>query len=337
MTGKLPSVTGNGPSHDKQGVNMADTEINRANRKTDKRNRNSTNAETPYWLGNYPFKAKEKRPCLLKKTEGLPRTYGVEPNDIHVCLHVSTDKITCSEFHVCPGKFFDPPDIHSGDEAYYISKGTATVLNPDDGSVHIAEEGDFVLIPEGVWHQAFNFSADKLEVLTMFGKDMLAFDHDWPNIRYPGDPSHFKGTQSEIASRLKALNPQRAGQKQLHQHGSIEVIKSGEGLNTIRAEEGLSLISFYISNETLHAGIIIIPPRGRSDLHSHNGDEVIYCLNESIAVRIVAEKETINPSAPDRYIVNCSDRFFIPKGVEHQYTNYSDKAIKLVFCMAPDL
>jgi hypothetical protein len=35
-----------------------------------------------------------------------------------------------------PGSRFEPPDIHTGEEVYFLLKGTLTIFNPQTGDVH---------------------------------------------------------------------------------------------------------------------------------------------------------------------------------------------------------
>ncbi|MCD6318654.1 hypothetical protein J7M02_06260 [Candidatus Aerophobetes bacterium] len=103
----------------------------------------------PEHHGRFPFEPGEKSPVVLKRGDNLARLYGKEPNYIATRTCVSTDKIHTSEFSVLSGKYFDPPDIHIGDEVYYVKEGKAHILNPETGQVHNIAEGDFFYIPAG--------------------------------------------------------------------------------------------------------------------------------------------------------------------------------------------
>ena len=291
----------------------------------------------PDWFGSYPFKPHEKRPCVLKECDGLRRIYGRAPHDIETHLHVSTDRVTCSEFRVRPGEYFDPPDIHSGDEVYYILRGKATVFNPDDGDVRVAEEGDFFLIPGGVWHQTFNFSDAELVILTAFGKDMLALDEGWPHITYTKKPVYFKGAAGQGAGRLTMLGNLPSVDSSREQGRDMTAIRKGEALNLIHGETNHVLVSFYVSNDTLHSGLMTVPAGGRSDPEAHKGDEVTYCLRGRASVLIAGHERDSTSVEAERYEVRPGDRLLIPEGVEHRYINFAEETAELLFTIAPEL
>ena len=97
----------------------------------------------PNHHGRFPFPPDKKRSALLKREMRMPRLYGKGQNFIATYTCASTNKIHVSTFTILPGKFFDPPDIHVGDEVYYITKGKAQIFNPETGEVLNAKKGDF--------------------------------------------------------------------------------------------------------------------------------------------------------------------------------------------------
>ncbi|MCL5985620.1 MAG: cupin domain-containing protein [Actinobacteria bacterium] len=121
----------------------------------------------PSWMGNHPFPPDKKRPVLINKKDEVITVYGSGKEKISPHIAISTDKILISTWHVPPGQTFQPPDIHSGDEPYYVLKGTATVVNPETGQVVEANEGDAVLIPAKCWHQVYNFTEEDLIIVAI--------------------------------------------------------------------------------------------------------------------------------------------------------------------------
>lgn len=119
----------------------------------------------PWWAMKYPFASDEKKPALIKTEDEIYSIYGFGPNKINVRLSCSTDKILTSIWIVPPGQCFEPADIHSGDEPYYILKGVATIINPETGQVIEAKAGDAVLIPAQCWHQTYNFTDEDMELI----------------------------------------------------------------------------------------------------------------------------------------------------------------------------
>jgi len=110
-------------------------------------------------------------------------------------MHVSTDKVTCTEFSVPPGEYFSPPDIHTGDEVYYVLAGTATVLNPETGEVLTADKGDAVLIPKGAWHQTFNFTDEALTLLCSFAPEVWSGGDRGAPREFSGKTILYKGEE----------------------------------------------------------------------------------------------------------------------------------------------
>lgn len=155
----------------------------------------SAGGETPQWAGRHPFAPDQKKPALLTREMSIPRMYGAPPHHVPTYLHVSTDKLTCTEFAVAPGEYFSPPDIHTGDEVYYVLEGTATVLNVETGEVHTAGEGDVMLIPKGTWHQTFNFTDERLTLLCSFAPELWYGGDQGAPREFAGGTIFYKGTE----------------------------------------------------------------------------------------------------------------------------------------------
>lgn len=296
------------------------------------------NNRAPHWLGNYPFKQSKRKPRVLKKKgDALLRIFGHEPHDVEVRLHVSTDKITCAEFRVQPGGYFDPPDIHSGPEIYYVLKGKATIFNPKTGFVCQADQGDFAFIREGQWHQTFNFCDEELQILTAFGRNMLPFEHGWPKLRYPGKPAYSSGISDALPLRLKTWQKYLANQTIRMQGEGIFVKKKDEAINLIHGEKNHVLVSLYIHTDGMQSGIVVVPARGRSDFETHKGDKVIYSLKGCVSAVIETEDQSSESVNAERYEVGSGEWMLIPQGTKHQYINYSSERVELLFTVAPKL
>jgi gentisate 1,2-dioxygenase len=134
-------------------------------------------AKLPKWYRRFPFAPGRKKPHILREGDAIKRIYGQEPNSIETFLHLSTDQLHVAEFHLEPGATFDPPDIHGGDEIYYMISGEVEVLDPDSGRIVTARAGDFVVIPEGVFHRTYNFSSEPAVILTGFAPDLIPGDY----------------------------------------------------------------------------------------------------------------------------------------------------------------
>jgi len=149
-------------------------------------------APVPKHHGRFPFEPNQKKPVVLREEMKLPRLYGTEQNLIATYTWASTDKIHVSEFIVLPGKFFDPPDIHVGDEVYYVKKGKAKLFNPETGQVLEAKEGDFVYIPAETWHQVWNFGSEEVIMLNWIAPQLWSEDKRGTSISFTKKPKFYK-------------------------------------------------------------------------------------------------------------------------------------------------
>lgn len=154
---------------------------------------NRGQSSMPYWLGRHPFEPADKRPVHLGRGGTIPRIVGKGSHRIGTHLYLSTDRITCTDFCVQPGEYFEPPDIHSGDEVYFVLEGTATVLNPETGEVLRVEQGESLLIPKGTWHQTYNFGNRQLVIACTFAPKIWSEDDRGVSIEFEGQPVYYKG------------------------------------------------------------------------------------------------------------------------------------------------
>lgn len=124
-------------------------------------------AGLPGWAGNHPFPPDKKKPMVLHENDDIITVYGSGREKISPRLYASTDKILMSVWNVPPGQTFQPPDIHSGDEPYYILKGRPTIVNPETGQCTQAEQGDVILIPAKCWHTVYNFTDKEVAIIAI--------------------------------------------------------------------------------------------------------------------------------------------------------------------------
>lgn len=147
----------------------------------------------PSHHGRFPFPPEEKKPALLTEEMRMPRLYGYGQNFIPTFTCASTDKIHVSTFTVLPGKYFDPPDIHVGDEVYYITQGVAHLFNPESGEVTEVKKGDFVLVPAGTWHQVWNFGDEETVFINWIAPQLWSDKGRGTLIAYEKETMFFKG------------------------------------------------------------------------------------------------------------------------------------------------
>lgn len=122
----------------------------------------------PQWMGNLPFDKNNKEPLKIAAEEkGMNEIYGEGNNRICCHTYISTDDVLISHWKVPSGQSFQPPDIHSGDELYYILDGEAHIFNAETGQLVLAEEGSLVFVPRKSWHQVYNFSDSDVTLIAI--------------------------------------------------------------------------------------------------------------------------------------------------------------------------
>jgi mannose-6-phosphate isomerase-like protein (cupin superfamily) len=137
-------------------------------------------SKIPEWVGNLPFRPDAKKPVRIDSSDmGETAIYGEGTQRICCHTYISTDNILLSNWIVPPGQSFQPPDIHSGDEPYYVLYGEAHVFNPETGQLVSAKGGDVIFIPRKTWHQVYNFSdKDVMIIAIIAGKPWEQEDMD---------------------------------------------------------------------------------------------------------------------------------------------------------------
>lgn len=116
----------------------------------------------PWWANRFPFPPDQKKPALIRQHDEIYSNYGKGNTRITCEIFISTDKILMSAWVVPPGQSFQPPDIHTGEEPYFVLKGVATVNNPETGQVVEAKAGEAVLMPAHCWHVVYNFGEEDM-------------------------------------------------------------------------------------------------------------------------------------------------------------------------------
>jgi mannose-6-phosphate isomerase-like protein (cupin superfamily) len=123
----------------------------------------------PSFFGSFPFPPDRKRPAVVTKASMKTFVYPLESlqhSDLNWVI-ASTDKVFSAIYKIPPGGRFEPPDIHEGDEPYYILEGTLTMRNPDTDQTVEIRQGEALYIPKGAWHQGYNFTDEDLKILVM--------------------------------------------------------------------------------------------------------------------------------------------------------------------------
>lgn len=132
----------------------------------------SEKSKMPEWFENWPpYKPGKKKPIKITKEMEKETTYGMDGHDSINHFIVKTDKITSSDYAMSPGSFSITPGKHIREEVYYVVKGEAIVINPENGESVRIKEGNASITPKGTLHQVFNFGEEELFVLLFTHKE----------------------------------------------------------------------------------------------------------------------------------------------------------------------
>ena len=298
-----------------------------------KKKKNSEESIIPDWVGNYPFPPDKKKPVVMNREKSILFVYGKGLHKVSCTTAISTNHIQTGIMIISPGEYFEPPDIHSGDEVYYVLEGEGAVLNPETGRAFKAREGEVVLIPKGIWHQTFNTGDKNLEVLAFIAPLQWKKGEAHIPSEFTGESAYYKGSSKSIKGLGRWPNPSKAK----NVDDEISIIRDRETLGLIHGSDNHFLVSFYVSNSRLHVGKLSIPARLSSGLESHQGDEIIYMERGHLGIEIHEGMKVKEATVQDIFEVKEDEFFLIPEGMKHRYFNFSDQLMKIMFGVAPRL
>ena len=298
-------------------------------------------------FGNYPFPPDKKEPLHIRGDLIKKFIYpDQKPHFSDLNKHyVSTDKLTVGTWQLGPGGTYDPPDLHAGDEVYYVLEGTLTEHNPVMGEFIQVRKGEALLLPEGGYHKGYNFGQGIMNVLYVIAPKIW-LDQE-PPMDFEGDNMKlYKGTNNanlksypqiqqwdihgttDDIGRWPVPGPQCRKEPILFYH-----ITEEKKLVNVHGTKYPMLIKFFVSNDLCHMGEFILPAGGTgcraSEPDSHKGD---CCLN--------IEEGPVTVFLPDTkkaFDVEVGEAMFLPHGTTYQLINYTDHAVKAIFSVAPEM
>ena len=250
-----------------------------------------------------------------------------EAGEVADWIYVSSDKIHHLVFSLAPGGEFRHSNefrtIFAADQVYYVLHGVMVIANPETGEVRHVKAGEAVFFRRDTWHHAFNYGSEPLRVLEYFS------------------PPPSQGTSGAYARTKPLLTQTKYTQDQALGRWPMEraAIERDAMLHMVREPDLLwqlvdgkpeVLVGLLCATEHLTVGKMILLPGQRTAVQTHNGDESIYLL-----------EGTLNMLCPEKdgqrwFELNPQDGFYIPAGSPHQYYNYTDKPVTLIFGVAPD-
>jgi gentisate 1,2-dioxygenase len=254
-------------------------------------------------------------------------------------MYLSTEEITVCTMDIGPGGMFDPPDIHPGDETYYILEGSITILNPLTGQSAEVREGEAVLIPKGALHSGYNFQDKTVKVLAVIAplahdKSGVSIDTNVPKKILFHDRKNFSAAGSDFCFSNKAGTVDDIGSwpeqgELLRKNSIIYPINEQKKLRVIHGNSRPVLVKFAVSNEFASVGELILPVGGQTASYSeplkHHGETFLFARDGDITVELM-EKEKV-------YALNAYDGLYLPPKTEYRLINYSSKMINAIFAV----
>lgn len=250
-----------------------------------------------------------------------------EAGEVADWIYVSSDKIHHLVFSLAPGGEFRHSNefrtIFAADQVYYVLHGVMVIANPETGEVRHVKAGEAVFFRRDTWHHAFNYGSEPLRVLEYFS------------------PPPSQGTSGAYARTKPLLTQTKYTQDQALGRWPMEraAIERDAMLHMVRETDLLwqlvdgkpeVLVGLLCATEHLTVGKMILLPGQRTAIQTHNGDESLYLI-----------EGTLNMLCPEKdgqrwFELNPQDGFYIPAGSPHQYYNYTDKPVTLIFGVAPN-
>jgi mannose-6-phosphate isomerase-like protein (cupin superfamily) len=298
-------------------------------------------------FGSHPFPPDKKRSIHIRGDLIHHFIYPAERphySDLNY-LYVSTDKLTVGTWQLGPGGTYDPPDLHAGDEVYYILDGTLTEHNPLIGEFMQVKKGEALLLPMHGYHKGHNFEQGIMRALYVIAPKI--WETQVPPMDFEG--GKMKMYKGKANAKLPSVGPGA----QWYRHGTTDDIgrwpvsgpecrkdpklfyhiTDDKKLVNIHGIQHPMLIKFFVSNDLVHMGEFILPAGGTgsraSEPDSHRGDCVLFVEWGPITVFL--------PDTLEAFDVQPQEAMFVPEGVRYQLINYTPSTVKAIFSIAPGL
>ncbi len=265
--------------------------------------------------------------------------FGLDYSDLNY-MYLSTPNLTVCSMEIGPGGFFNPPDYHPGDEAYFVLEGTITQFNPETGAAIEVKENEALLIPKGALHSAYNFGDNKVKVLAVIApkiveEQLFPTDTDSPKKIYDYD-------KTLITQRTEAWDmPQLYGSVDqlgvwpvegnlLREKKVIYHITEDKKLRVINGDTRPILMKYAVSNDFMDLGEYIVPSCGVVTRHSevieHPAESFIFGMDGEMTVYLTETRET--------YILKRYEGLYLPPHTKYQLVNYGTASARSLFMVA---
>lgn len=294
-------------------------------------------------FGNHPFTedGRKSEPIFLDSSNTgkfIYPDFGLDYSDLNN-VYFSSDRLTVCTMDIGPGGFFNPPDYHPGDEAYFVTEGVDSQFCPATGQMIQVGENEALLIPKGVLHSAYNFEEKKLRVIAVIAPKIVE-DQLFPTDTN-GPKKLLKGEQNaQLPSIGDFDEPQRYGSIDdlgawpapgplLREKGILYHVTEARKLKTVHGDTRPILVKFSISNDFMQVGEYVLPTGGvvcrHSEAITHPSQCVLVGLDGVMTVYLTSKRET--------YQLNRYEGLYLPANTEYKLINYETLNARCLFAV----
>lgn len=293
-----------------------------------------------HYFDRHPCEPDKKVPVHITRENMVHYIY--VPEDPHHAdlnwMFASTETMFSGRYHLSPGAMFTPPDVHAGDEYYYILNGTLTIFNPKTGQCVELKKGECINLPKGAPHKGYNFTQETAEVLYLIV----------PSVWQKGEagPPPYDEADMLLLNDLRATQGQGMGLKYektedkklgigcwptdpvaVRETGEFVKVTDENKLRTIHGREFPVPVTFFFSTDLGHMGEIFLPyggngPRSMEEL-TLKGDATFFVEDGPITFFF--------PQDQGCFTVENNELMFIPANTPFMIINYQNKIVHTIF------
>ena len=294
-------------------------------------------------FGNHPFTpdGKKNEPIFLDSSNIGYFVYpdeGLDYSDLNN-VFFSGEHLTVCTMDIGPGGFFNPPDYHPGDEAYFITEGVDSQYCPATGQMIQVGKDEALLIPKGVLHSAYNFETERLRVIAVIAPKIVEdqtfpTDTDTPKKVLQGAhnaelPCIGEYDDPQLIGSVDNLGAWPAPGPVLREKGVLYHVTEQKKLKTVHGDLHPILVKFSISNDFMQMGEYIVPVGGTTCRHS---DEIVH-PSECVLVGLDGITTVYLPETHGAYQIHRYEGLYLPRNTRYQLINYEAERARCLFAV----
>lgn len=294
-------------------------------------------------FGNHPFTPDGKKDEVIFLDSSnigyfLYPDEGLDYSDVNN-VFFSGERLTVCTMDIGPGGFFNPPDYHPGDEAYFVAEGVDSQYNPATGQLIQVKQDEALLIPKGVLHSAYNFEGVRLRTIAVIAPKIVE-DQTFPTDT-AGAKKVLHGAQNDkmpcigeyddpqIIPSIDNLGQWPAPGPVLREKGVLYHVTENKKLKAIHGDLHPVLVKFSISNDFMQMGEYIVPVGGTTCRHS----EVFEHPSECVLIGLDGLMTIYLPEKRHTYQMKRYEGIYLPRGTKYQLVNYESERARCLFAV----